>query len=146
MLEFAPMGLSLVSLELLGVKLIVLFADNCSIAAFLQNIENPVPSGVIFLILSILFIALVGLDKQIVFRKVLGMERMFCQIQPAPVNHQEYMLTMKTFSTSDIHFKMTIYIPLALLGTGLILFKNIYCGIQQDSIAVSIRNKITIFL
>ena len=126
----------------------VWFADNCSLAVFLLNIDNPAPSIIIFGILSILFIALVGLDKLIVFRKVLGMERMVCQagqIQPGPVNHQEYMLTMKKFSTSDIHFKMTIFIPLTLLGLGLLLFKNIYSVILQDSIAVSKSSKSTWF-
>ena len=149
-LNLKPNGLELNELILkVKIKKIIMrvwFADNCSLAVFLLNIDNPAPSIIIFGILSILFIALVGLDKLIVFRKVLGMERMVCQagqIQPGPVNHQEYMLTMKKFSTSDIHFKMTIYIPLTLLGLGLLLFKNIYSVILQDSIAVSKSSKST---
>ena len=149
-LNVKPNGLELNELILkVKIKKIIMrvwFADNCSLAVFLLNIDNPAPSIIIFGILSILFIALVGLDKLIVFRKVLGMERMVCQtgqIQPGPVNHQEYMLTMKKFSTSDIHFKMTIYIPLTLLGLGLLLFKNIYSVILQDSIAVSKSSKST---
>ena len=149
-LNVKPNGLELNELILkVKIKKMIMrvrFADNCSLAVFLLNIDNPAPSIIIFGILSILFIALVGLDKLIVFRKVLGMERMVCQagqIQPGPVNHQEYMLTMKKFSTSDIHFKMTIYIPLTLLGLGLLLFKNIYSVILQDSIAVSKSSKST---
>ena len=99
--------------------------------------EDPFPSGVIYLFSYILFIALVWLDKQIVFRKVTEMERrMVCQagqFQPPPVNHQEHMLWMKKFSTSDMHFKMSTYMITGILGLGFLLFKDLYNGIMQDS-------------
>ena len=105
--------------------------------------EDPFPSGVIYLFSSILFIALVWLDKQIVFRKVTGMERrIVCQarqFQPPPVNHQEHMLWMKKFSTSDMHFKITSYITLGVLGLGFLLFKDLYSGVMQDSLEVIIK-------
>ena len=118
-------------------------ADNCTLAGFLLSIEDPFPSGMIFLFLSLLFIALVGLDKLIVFRKVTGMERrIVCQaeqLQPPPVNHQEHMLRMKKFSTSEMHFKITSYITLGVLGLGFLLFKDLYNGIMQDSLEVIIK-------
>ena len=114
--------------------------DNCPMAKYLLCIEEPFPSSLVFLISSLLFIAMVGLDKQIVFRKVIGMERMLCQVQqfqPAPINHQEYMITMSKFSTSEMHFKMTIYLPMGLLGIGIIVFNSIFKGDK----AVCIHNK-----
>ena len=57
------------------------------------------------------------------------MEQRLCQVQEfqqTEVNHQEYMLTLKKFSTSEMHFKMTIVIPFALLAIGIIIFNNIF--------------------
>ena len=57
------------------------------------------------------------------------MERRLCQVQqfqPAPLNHQEYMLMWKKFSTSEMHFKMTIVFPLFLLAIGIIILNNIF--------------------
>ena len=118
-------------------KNLLISSDNCTVAGFLLSMEDPFPSGMIYLFSSILFIALVWLDKQIVFRKVTGMERrMVCQagqFQPPPVNHQEHMLWMKKFSTSDMHFKMSTYMITGILGLGFLLFKDLYNGIMQDS-------------
>ena len=61
--------------------------------------------------------ALVGIDKRIVFRKVYGME---------------HMLRMKKFSTSDIHFKMSIFIPVTVVGLGISLCKTIYTQARED--------------
>ena len=106
-------------------------------AGFLLSMEDPFPSGMIYLFSSILFIALVWLDKQIVFRKVTGMERrIVCQarqFQPPQVNHQEHMLWMNKFSTSDMHFKMSTYLITGILALGFLLFKYLYNGIMQDS-------------
>ena len=98
-------------------------------AEYLMSIEEPIPSHQIFALVSILFLVMVGLDKLIVFRRVISMERMLCQVQqvqPAPLNHQEYMLTLKKFSTSEMHFKMTIALPLFLLAIGIIILNNIF--------------------
>ena len=98
-------------------------------AEYLISIEEPIPSHQIFAIGTFLFLAMVGLDKLIVFRRVIGMERRLCQVQqfqPAPLNHQEYMLMWKKFSTSEMHFKMTIVFPLFLLAIGIIILNNIF--------------------
>ena len=98
-------------------------------AEYLMSIEEPIPSHQIFALVSILFLVMVGLDKMIVFRRVISMERMLCQVQqvqPAPLNHQEYMLMLKKFTTSEMHFKMTIAIPLFLLAIGIIISNNIF--------------------
>ena len=100
-------------------------------ARYILCIEEPFPCSVIFVIASLLFIALVGLDKLIVFRRVIGMERRLClsqQFQPAPVNHVEYLVTVKRFTTSDMHFKMTIYLPVVLIAIGVLGFNGIYKG------------------
>ena len=85
--------------------------------------EEPSRASTLFLLVSILLIFLVGLDKQIVFRKVYGME---------------HMLRMKKFSTSDIHFKMSIFIPVTVVALGISLWKTIYTQAREDKDSVNV--------
>ena len=74
----------------------------------------------IFIFCTTVFLFLVELDKKIVFSDVIGME---------------HMLRMKKFSTSDIHFNMTIFIPVCVVG--LCVGFNTYKETNKDAKPVS---------
>ena len=80
-------------------------------AGYILYIEEPSNSSKIFYICAFIFMLLVGVDKQIKFRRVIGLE---------------HMIRMKKFSTSDEHFKMGIFIPVMTFGIFMGFFKAIY--------------------
>ena len=98
------------------------FPDNCPMAGYIVNLEEASRVSTLLIFFSILLIVLVGLDKQIVFRKVYGME---------------HMLRMKKFSTSDIHFKMSIFIPITVIAFGTAVFKTVYTQVSENKDSVS---------
>ena len=91
-------------------------------SGFILYIEGPSSSSLLCTIPSLLFIVLVGVDKQIKFRRVIGIE---------------HMLRMKKFSTSDTHFQMSIFIPMIIIGLFIGSFKTIYTEANQTKDSVS---------
>jgi hypothetical protein len=69
------------------------------------------------------FLVLVGVDKKIKFHKVIGIE---------------HMLRMKKFSSSETHFKLSLFLPIAVIGFLVAIFKTIYteANPNRDSVII----------
>ena len=63
------------------------------------------------------FLVLVWVDKKIKFHKVIGIE---------------HMLRMKKFSSSETHFKLSLFLPIAVIGFLVAIFKTIYTEAYPD--------------
>ena len=96
--------------------------DNCPLAGCILNIEEASVASRISIACTIVFLCLVVLDKRLTFSKVIGME---------------HMLRMKNFSSSDIHFNMTIFIPIVVVGLGVAIFNTFFTGSGQETKIVS---------
>ena len=73
-----------------------MFLDDL-LGGFVLNLEGASKASTVALISSLLFLIVVAVDKKIKFRKVMGVER---------------MMRMKNFSTSDMHYRMSVFLPL----------------------------------
>ena len=78
---------------------------------FVLNLEEASTTSTLAIIVSLLFLIGVGLDKKIKFRKVIGIE---------------HMLRMKNFSNSEMHYKLSICLPIIFIGLIVSIFKHIY--------------------
>ena len=94
-------------------------------AGFILNLEELSVSSRVFMTSTIVVLFLVVLDKRIMFSRVIGIE---------------HMLRMKKFSTSDIHFNLTIWGPICIFGLLMGLFNTISLIKDQKSRGVSINN------
>ena len=95
-------------------------------AGYILYIEEPSHSSKVFYICASIFMLLVGVDKQIKFRRVIGIE---------------HMIRMKNFSTSDEHFKMGIIIPVMIFGMFMGFFKAIYTAQTNDASVSFVSHK-----
>ena len=68
---------------------------------FILKLDKPSLWMKVFVMLSLMFLVLVFIDKKIKFKKVLGMEHTF---------------RMKNYSTSEAHFRVTIFLPMVGLA------------------------------
>ena len=85
---------------------------------FILNLEEPSYSFTVCIICSITFLVLVFVDKKIKFHKVIGIE---------------HMLRMKNFSNSEIHFKRSIFLYIAITAILVLIFKKIFIYIYPSS-------------
>ena len=100
---------------------------NCLLAGYILAIEEASVASRIFLVCTIVFLCLVFLDKRLTFSKVIGME---------------HMLRMKNFSTSDIHFNITIFIPIVVVGLCVGIFNTFFKGQQTKTVSTGCPAKL----
>ena len=84
---------------------------------FISNLEEASFSTTLCITCSIFLLVLVGVDKKIKFHKVIGIE---------------HMLRMKKFSSSQTYFKISLCLPIAVIGFLVAIFKTIYTEANPD--------------
>ena len=89
-----------------------------NLSVFILNLEEPSYSFTVCIIFSITFLVLVFVDKKIKFHKVIGIE---------------HMLRMKNFSNSEIHFKGSIFLYIAITAVLVLMCKKIFISIYPSS-------------
>ena len=88
------------------------------LSVFILNLEEPSFPTSICIICSLIFLALVFVDKKIKFHKVIGIE---------------HMLRMKNFSTSDLHFRRSIFLYIAITAVLVSMCKKMFIFIYPRS-------------
>ena len=98
----------------------------CPISGFLLYIEDSPPAAHAVHITSLLFLIIVGISNKLKFRRVVGIE---------------HMLRMKNFSTSDVHFRFGVFIPLVAVALFIGFFKFFYTSAnpQKNSVGRHIK-------
>ena len=95
--------------------------DVCPLSGFLLFIEESPPVANVLHICSLIFLIIVGISNKLKFRRVVGIE---------------HMLRMKKFSTSDVHFRFGVFIPIIAVATFIGFFKFFYTSANPQKKSV----------